>query len=165
MNGAHVEELLIAHTRGELDAGERTRVADHLTGCRDCRAALDEFTRLLATLTQTAPPPPPIHWGAYRAELREKLDRRAGRRGTFRGWMLRPLPAALAAGLVAVLLYVGIPGIGDRSGNGERAAMENAILAGRLDMISRLDLVQQLDLLEDFEVIGGLDRLPARGEG
>ena len=163
MSGAHVEELLIAHARGELDAGERTRVDNHLAGCHDCRAALDDFTRLLATLTLTAPPP--IHWGAYRAELREKLARRAGRRGTFRGWMLRPLPAAAAAGLVAVLLYVGIPGIGDRSGNGDRAAMENAILASRLDMISRLDLVQQLDLLEDFEVIGGLDRLPARGEG
>ena len=35
----------------------------------------DEFKDVIAELRRTAPEPPPVHWGAYRAELREKLER------------------------------------------------------------------------------------------
>ena len=30
----------------------------------------DEFRDVIAELRRTAPEPPPVHWGAYRAELR-----------------------------------------------------------------------------------------------
>jgi hypothetical protein len=122
----------------------------------------DEFKDLIAELRSSAPKPPPVHWGAYRAELREKLQRR-GSRGRA-GWgLLRPFQVAMAAGFVAVLIYIGLPGHGQLPG--DPAAMENAILASRLDVITRLDMVQKLDVLEDFDVIEGLDSLPARREG
>jgi hypothetical protein len=69
----------------------------------------------------------------------------------------------MATGFVAVLIYIGLPGHGQLPG--DPAALENAILASRLDVITRLDMVQKLDVLEDFDVIERLDSLPARREG
>ena len=123
----------------------------------------DEFKDLIAELRSTAPEPPPVHWGAYRAELREKLQRRGSRGSAGWGWPLRPFQVAMAVGFVAVLIYIGLPGHGQLPG--DPAALENAILASRLDMIVRLDVVQKLDVLEDFDVIERLDSLPARREG
>lgn len=123
----------------------------------------DEFKDVIAELRRTAPEPPPVHWGAYRAELRAKLDRRG--HGRWVGWIapLRPSQMAVAAGFVALLVYIGLPGHGQVPS--DPAVMENAILASRLDVIADLDVVQKLDLLEDFDVIERLDNLPARGEG
>ncbi len=117
----------------------------------------DEFRDLVQELRRTAPEPPPIHWGAYRAELRDKLERRrAPAPWTWaRSWKSRPLQIAVATSLVAVLAWVGLPG---RQGT-DPALLENAILASRLDLIVQLDVVQQLDVLEDFDVISRLDRL------
>ena len=123
----------------------------------------DDFKDLIAQLRRTAPEPPPVHWGAYRAELREKLERR-GRRGRAGwSWPVRPFQVAVAAGFVAMLVYIGLPGHGQMAG--DSAAMENAILASRLDVIATLDVVQELDVLEDFDVIERLDSLPAHREG
>jgi hypothetical protein len=69
----------------------------------------------------------------------------------------------VAAGFVAVLVYIGLPGHGQVPS--DPAVVENAILASRLDVIAHLDVVQKLDLLEDFDVIERLDSLPTRGEG
>lgn len=164
MTSAHVEDLLIAHVRGELEAEERGRVERHLAECGDCRAAHRAFAGLMDELARTAPLAPPLHWGAYRAELREKLERRTARRASAWTWVGRPLPAALAAGLVAALLYAGLPG-GGRNGppSGPFSLIENSILASRFEVIAQLDLVQRLDALEDFDVIGGLDRLTREG--
>ena len=74
-----------------------------------------------------------------------------------RRWPLGGLPAALAAGLAVIALYLAIPGGNSRAPVGDQAAAENAMLASRLDLIKELDLVQRLDLLEDFDVIGRLD--------
>jgi hypothetical protein len=123
----------------------------------------DDFKDLIAELRRTAPEPPPVHWGAYRAELREKLDRRGSRGWAGWSWRLRPVQMALAAGFVAVLVYIGLPGQGQISG--DPAALDNAILASRLDVIATLDVVQKLDVLEDFDVIDRLDSLPAQREG
>ena len=123
----------------------------------------DEFKDVIAELRRTAPEPPPVHWGAYRAELREKLERRTNRRWAGWRWPLRPFQIAVAAGFVAVLVYIGLPGHGQIPS--DPAVMENAILASRLDVIAHLDVVQELDLFEDFDVIERLDSLPARDEG
>jgi hypothetical protein len=123
----------------------------------------DDFKDLVTELRRTAPEPPPVHWGAYRAELREKLERRGSRGWAGWSWQLRPFQLAVAAGFVAVLIYIGLPGQGQIAG--DPAAIENAILASRLDMIATLDVVQQLDVLEDFDVIERLDSLPAQREG
>jgi anti-sigma factor RsiW len=157
MNDAHVEEWLIDHVRGELDPAGRARVDAHLAACDDCRASRERFGALMTELARTAPAPPPIHWGAYRAQLRDRLERRiSGRSGERAGlwaWVARPLPALVAA----VLVMTGMPG-GVRPP--DPLALDNTILASQLDMIARLDVVQQLDLLEDFNVIGDLDELP-----
>lgn len=161
----HVDERLIPYLGGELSPDEAREVQGHAAECLACRKTVAEIERLAADLARTVPPP--IHWGAYRAELRDKLERRGrARPGLLRRWIWPPVPVALAAGLVAVLLYASLPGGNGRGPiPGEQAAIENSILASRLDLISRLELVQRLDLLEDLDVIGGLDRLPLRGEG
>jgi anti-sigma factor RsiW len=152
----HVEDRLISLAGGELDASERRQIEAHLAGCAACRSAQADFQRIAAELAR--PAAPAVHWGAYRAELRDKLDaRRSG--GTQRAWWsrsLRPVSMAMAAGLVAVMLWIGGPTGSPLLGNGDLAA-DDSILASRLGLISRLDLVQQLDLLEDLDVIGRLD--------
>ena len=160
MNDAHVDEWLIDHVRGELDPADRARVDAHLAACDDCRASRERFGALMTELARTAPAPPPMHWGTYRAQLRERLERRAsgssGGSGGLWAWGARPLPALVAAGLVALLVMTGRPGGGRAP---DPLALDNTILASQLDMIARLDVVQQLDLLEDFNVIGDLDEL------
>jgi anti-sigma factor RsiW len=159
MNEAHVDELLVDHLRGELDAPERARVDAHLAECAECRAAREGFAQVMTALARTAPPAPPIHWGAYRAELRERVARTTDRRRARWAWIARPVPALVAAALVAVLVVAGLPGL-HAPGTPDPLALDNTILASRLDMIARLDVVQQLDLLEDFNVINELDELP-----
>jgi hypothetical protein len=123
----------------------------------------EEFKDIIAELRRSTPEPPPVHWGAYRAELREKLEQRRGRAGAGWTWRVRPIQVAIAAGFVAVLVYIGLPGYSPLPN--DPVLMENAVLATRLDMIDHLEVVQKLDVLEDFDVIKNLDSLPARGEG
>jgi hypothetical protein len=120
----------------------------------------DEFRDLVQELRRTAPEPPPIHWGAYRAELRDKLERREAHTpwAWTWSWKSRPLQIAVATSLVVVLAWVGWPG---RPAT-DPALLENAILASRLDLIAQLDVVQRLDVLEDFDVISRLDRLTTK---
>ena len=159
MSDVHVDELLVDHLRGELESPERARVDAHLAECAHCRATREGFARLVTALARTAPPAPPIHWGAYRAELRERIERGRARRGGRWAWLGRPVPALVAAALVAVLVVAGLPGL-RVPGTPDPLALDNTILASRLDMIARLDVVQELDLLEDFNVINELDELP-----
>ena len=158
MKDIHVDELLVEHVRGELEGAEAARVDAHLGACAECRAARAQFAGLLADLARTAPPAPPIHWGAYRAELRRRLERGSSR--DLGGWLLRPAAALVAAAMVAVLVYAGLPGRLRGPGAPEPLALDNSVLASRLDMFARLDVVQQFDLLEDFNVINELDELP-----
>ena len=82
MKDVHLDEWLIDHVRGDLDPAERARVDAHLAACDDCRASRERFAALMTELARTAPAPPPIHWGAYRAELRERLERRTSGGGS-----------------------------------------------------------------------------------
>ena len=121
----------------------------------------DEFRDLVQELRRTAPEPPPIHWGAYRAELRDKLElRRASSPWAWTwSWKSRSLQIAVATSLVVVLAWVGLPG----QQGADLGLVENSILASRLDLIAQLDVVQRLDVLEDFDVISRLDRLTNEG--
>jgi len=158
MKDIHVDELLIEHVRGELEGAEAARVDAHLAACAECRAAREQFAGLMADLARTAPPPPPVHWGAYRVELCRRLERGSSR--DLGGWLLRPAAALVATAMVAVLVYAGLPGGLRGPGAQDPLALDGSVLASRLDMIARLDVVQQLDLLEDFNVINELDELP-----
>ena len=128
----------------------------HLAGCAECRDAVRDFAALAERLARAPEPAPPIQWGAFRAELRDKLE---GRRSPARAGLRWPLglPAALAAGLAVVLLYLGVLGPGGRSPVGDQAGLDGEMVAGPLEVVSQLDLVQHLDLLEDFDDIDRLD--------
>lgn len=162
----HVEQSLIPYLRGELEPAERLELEGHLGSCARCREAREDFAALARALERAVPDPPALHWGAYRAELRDRLERGAREPGAGEGWRVRPWPAALAAGLLVILVYTGGPWLsGDGPGNGERAALDTTLLAGQLDLIERFELIQRLDLLEDLDVIGRLDGLEGRVEG
>jgi anti-sigma factor RsiW len=160
---AHPADRLLPYLRGELAAAERAALDTHLAGCAECRDAVRAFATVAERLARAPEPAPPIHWGAFRAELREKLEHRQ-RPSAARRWSLAPLPAALAAGLAAVLLYLGVLGPGGQMPVGDQAMLEGQPLAGPLEVVSQLDLVQHLDLLEDFDAIDRLDRLAPRRE-
>lgn len=154
----HPQTELIAYLRDELGPIERDRVEAHLAACAECRREQEAFRAILGGLTAEPSAGPDLHWGRYRAEVREKLEaRKATRR-----WWARPLPLALsgavAAGLVA-MIWLG----GYREPNRpDIATAEELMFGGRLDMLRQYEVVERLDLLEDLDVIGSLDRL---GEG
>jgi anti-sigma factor RsiW len=154
---AHPVDRLLPHLRGELAAAERAAVDSHLAGCAACRDAARDFAALAALISRAPESAPPMHWGAFRSQLHAKLERRHRPAGVGRRWSLGPLPAALAAGLAAVLLYLGVLGPGGTTPGGDQATLEGQVLAGRLEVVTQLDLVQDLDLLEDFDDIDGLD--------
>ena len=156
---AHPADRLLPYLNGELAAAERASVDTHLAVCADCRDTVRDFASLAERLARAPEPAPPLHWGAFRAQLHDKLERRQRPAAAGRRWSLWPVPATLAAGLAAVLLYLGVLGPGGLTPVGNQATLEGEVLDGRLDVVSQLDLVQNLDLFEDFDAIDRLDPL------
>ncbi len=118
---------------------------------------------ILDTLARTAPAPPGVHWGRYRAELREKLETRRQRRGC--AVLYADVTLALSAGLAGVLLFFAVWG-GYRNGTGtDFTALEETVLGGRLGLLQQYAVVERLDLLEELDVIRNLDRLAAGRQG
>lgn len=162
----HLEAELIAFLRDELTESDRIRVNAHLAGCSACRQTLDDFRQLLGDLAGAVPEPPPIHWGRYRAEIRERLAARRTPLSRAWNWVRRPLPAALGVSLVAVLLVLAIQVGRDRpETNGDLLVYEVSPLLGRLEMFRHYAMIERLDLLEEFDVIRHLDRLVPAREG
>src|SRR3989475_10640692 len=92
----------------------------------------EQFRDILDELARAAPTPPDVHWGRYRAELREKLEARRVRR---RAPWWRPVPLALSAGLAGLLLFFAFFAIqsGRQNGAGvDLATVEEAAIGGRL---------------------------------
>src|SRR3990172_7591015 len=102
----HPDALLIAYLRGELAESDRRSVADHLAACSECARAAENFQRILNDLGSSLPQPPQVHWGAYRAELREKLEAR--RRPWGWQWLRRPVSLALSAAAAGGGLIPGV---------------------------------------------------------
>jgi hypothetical protein len=126
---------------------------------------LEQFRDLLGDLARAVERPPDVHWSRYRAELREKLDARLERR---RVWWRRPVPLALSASLAGVLVVASLVALqsGRQSGTGaDLAAVEEATIGDRLELLQQYRVVEQLDLLEEFDVIRDLDRLTAERTG
>ena len=161
---AHPADRLLPYLRGELAAAERAAIDTHLAACAECRDTVRDFAALAERLARAPAPAPPLHWGAFRAQLRDKLERRQRPAAAGRRWSLWPVPATLAAGLAAVLLYLGVLGPGGLTPVGKQATLEGQVLDGRLDVVSQLDLVQNLDLFEDFDDIDRLDPPAPRHE-
>ena len=148
----HLTTDLVAYVMGELPPTERARVESHLAACAECRGQRDAFRTLLDGLRASTPPPPEVHWGRWRADLRARLEARTARSR----WWLRPVPATLAVGMAAALVAVVWLGEDRASRRADLAAVEELVLSDRLET---------LDLLEDLEVIRNLDRLSPSVEG
>lgn len=166
MRPRHPESELIPYLRGELSPPDRERVARHLERCAECRRAVQAFRGILEKLERSAPRPPEVNWGRYRAELRARLEDRAQPRpGAWRQWWLRPVSVALAAGLVGVLLLFAVQSGLRQARLDDLTAFEETVIGSRLDLLQQYALLERLDLLEDFEVIRQLDRLSGTREG
>jgi len=162
---SHPEADLIAYLRGELAEGARRSVADHLAACPECTRAVEDFRGILRGLASSIPQPPQIHWGAYRAELREKLEARRQRAWGWR-WLRRPVPVALSAAAAGVLLILGVQSwISRPLGNGDLASLEENVVASRLDLLRQYAVIERLDLWEDLDVVRRLDELAPSRKG
>ncbi len=156
---SHPEADLIAYVRGELGEPAARRVADHLAACPECTGAVEDFRRILHGLASSIPEPPPIHWGPYRAELRQKLEARRQRAWGWQ-WLRRPLPVALSAAVAGALLILGLQSwIWHPVPNGDLALLEDTVVASRLDLLRQYAVIERLDLWEDLDVIRRLDQV------
>jgi len=113
---------------------------------------------LLARATAGSPAPEP-RWGEYRAELRARLEARRSIGARLRRWWARPAPIALSFGLATALLLFTLHPVERRP---DFAALDEAVLGARLDLLEHYHVVERLDLLENFEVIRRLDDVPSR---
>lgn len=142
---------IVAFVRDDLPAADAARIAAHVEACERCRIAVAESRQVLAAL---AGEPPPVDWTRYQAEVRARVNARAGRGAVSRGW--RPL--AVAAGLAAVALVAGLQ-LAPEPDREELVMVEPAI-AAQLPLFEEYRIVERLELLEDLDVIRQLDTLP-----
>lgn len=158
----HPDTAFVPLLRNELTPAEHARVTAHIAACAACARALEETREVLARLGASLPVPPDVHWGAYRAQLRERVHARRAPRAGWRRFM-QPLPLALSAAAAALLLVVAAqtdfrPG----APASDVAAFEEVVIGDRLPLLQQYPVMEQLDLLEDLEIIRQLDRLPVR---
>ena len=159
----HPETDLVPYLRGELPPAERERVARHLDECPDCRQDTDQLRELLGELSRSIAEPPAVNWARYRAELREKLEARRGRRA----WWWQPVPLAMATSLAGALLFIAVWGVGRQVPTaGNPVSFEEAAIASHLGLLEQYQVVERLDLLEeDLDFMSDLDGLAAGRQG
>jgi len=91
------EPLLTLHAAGdELDRAEQARLAEHLSRCSRCAAALEEEEKLLACLSEHHREPDATLLASCRASLLDALDRQEER-----GWWRRTVGKLLPSGVLA----------------------------------------------------------------
>jgi anti-sigma factor RsiW len=153
----HPDTDLVPYLRGELTPADRERVARHLDECPDCRQDAEQLRGLLDHVASIGEPPP-VNWARYRAELREKLEARQGRRA----WWWHPAPLALSAGLASVLLLLAVWGGRQMLTGSDPFTLEEAAIGRQLGFLQEYEVVERLDLLEDLDVIRDLEGLAGR---
>jgi len=153
----HPEIELIPFLRGELAPTDHDRVATHVAGCPECRAAIESSRRVLDALAARRPAPPTVDWGRYQADLRARVTAHRARR-----WWTRPVPTLAVSAVLAVAILLGVRGV-QRATEERRApeavAMDETALGAQLPLLRDYRVVERLDMLEDLEVIRQLDRL------
>jgi hypothetical protein len=158
----HPDTAFVPLLRDELTPAEQARVTAHVAACASCARSLQETREVLARLADSLRAVPAVHWGAYRAELRERLHSRRAPRTAWRRFV-RPGPLAASA-VAAALIIVLASQTMFRSGEvaSDVAAFEEVVIGDRLPLLQQYPVVEQLDLLEDLDIIRQLDRLPVR---
>jgi len=114
---------------------------------------------LLSRVGAAAPAPPEPRWGDYRAQLQARLEARRSLGARLRRRWARPAPIALSFGLATALLLFMLRPVDRRP---DFAALDEAVLGARLELLEHYRVVERLDLLEDFDVIRQLDHVPSR---
>jgi predicted anti-sigma-YlaC factor YlaD len=117
----HVTDWLGAYYDGELAGRRKQQVEDHLRGCRECQAQLEELHKLSALLREA--PQAVTQLSAQRFQTQVKLrmgaalSRPAWQRALKAGWQLAPLGAVAAwafgqtaLAITAAVLRIGTPG-------------------------------------------------------
>jgi anti-sigma factor RsiW len=158
----HPETALVPYIRGELLGAERELVAAHLERCEQCRESAESFRALLSDLSARIDELPVPHWGAYRSELRRKLEARRERRLSWwlpaYGWGAGLAAAATAAVLA---LWLAVPALHHSAIEppGDQFALEQPMDVTDVGFLRNYGVVQKLDLLENYDVIEHLDEL------
>jgi anti-sigma factor RsiW len=158
----HPDTAFVPLLRDELTPPEHARVTAHIAACAVCARGLEETRQVLARLAGSLPAPPHVHWGAYRAQLRERLHAPGATRAPWRRFM-RPVPIAASVAAAALLVVLAsqltsppgepVPDV---------AAFEDVVIGNRLPLLQQYPVLERLDLLEDLDIIRQLDRLPVR---
>ena len=153
-------EQVMLDVYGELDAGARSALEDHLSTCADCRREKESLTAMLGQVRQ-AMVPPPLSMQDSAAAVRKVQDRLAvfrppgGRRQPVKEKRALWIPAlAAACVLVLVAIFIGY----ERSGNIAQP------VAQRIDISQKLpeneeEIVKNLDLLKNFNTLERLSQV------
>jgi hypothetical protein len=153
-------EQVMLDVYGELDAGARSALEDHLSTCADCRREKESLAAMLGQVRQ-AMVPPPLSMQDSAAMVRKVQDRLAvfrlpgGRRQPVKEKRVLWIPAlAAACVLVFVAIFVGY----ERSGNFAQP------VAQRIDISQKLpeneeEIVKNLDLLKNFNTLEKLSQV------
>lgn len=153
-------EQVMLDVYGELDAGARSTLEEHLSTCADCRREKDSLTAMLGQVRQ-AMVPPPLSMQDSAAMVRKVQDRLAvfrlpgGRWQPVKEKRVLWIPAlAAACVLVLVAIFVGY----ERSGNIAQP------VAQRIDISQKLpeneeEIVKNLDLLKNFNTLEKLSQV------
>jgi anti-sigma factor RsiW len=157
----HPDTAFVPLLRNELAPAEHARVTAHIAMCPACARSLEETREVLARLGASLPVPPDVHWGEYRAELRERVRARRAPREGWRRFM-RPLPLSLSAAAAALLVIAVQTDFRPGAPASDMAAFEEVVISDRLPLLQQYPVMEQLDLLEDLDIIRQLDSLPIR---
>lgn len=158
------EEEFIPYLDGRLPGPERARLDEHLAGCADCRAHLDEFRALVGVLGEWRAADPSV---GFDAALRARL---AVEKAAGTGWpILRPAYAAI--GIMALLVVVGVGRwllTPPETSPGQQAAQTGVVAVApsapetppavlpnsdELVVLDNQVLLENYELLEEFDVL------------
>ncbi len=171
----HPETALAPLLRGELEDGERARVAAHLEGCARCRAAASGLAETAAALRAgLAAAQPPQDWTAYRAQLSRRIAKAQAPQDDDRElevpWGVWAMMAPLGAFAIVAVIAMGVMLRDSMMGEISAPPPDQLAAAGELtdvnlDLMRNYPLVAHLDMFENYDVIEHLDQLPAAPPG
>ncbi len=151
---------LMLDVYGELDAGARSALEDHLRSCADCRREKESLTAMLGQVRQSMVPPP-LSMRDSAAMVQKVQDRLGvfrlpvGRRQFAKGKRASWIPAlATACVLILVAIFVGY----------ERSGTIDQPVVPRIDISQNLpeneeEIVKNLDLLKNFNTLEKLSQV------
>lgn len=153
-------EKFMLDVYGELDAGARSALEDHLSTCADCRREKESLTAMLGQVRQ-AMVPPPLSMQDSAAMIRKVQGRLAvfhlpgGRRQPVKEKRALWIPAlAAACVLVFVAIFVGY----ERSGTIAQPVAQGIDISQKLPE-NEEEIVKNLDLLKNFNTLEKLSQV------